>query len=124
MSKVRDYFLLTYSVENQSDKDLSDKVRNAIADINNSSLPSINKQAAAKIIDWKKLDNVETTIKGFISLESSDYSNFADDAENVIRNLFHSVLKSNNAKNYATTIHCAMLTQNSGETFTFYVVCS
>lgn len=75
-------FILTYSVSPTVEEDrkikLADKVRRKIAEISKSG--------------WKKLDNVETTFAGDITLTSLEVSRKKDEAKNIVEKEVRTVI--------------------------------
>lgn len=75
-------FIFTYSVSPNGEEDrktkLADKVRRKIAEISKSG--------------WKKLDNVETTFAGDITLTSLEVSRRKDEAKNIVENEVRTVI--------------------------------
>lgn len=80
-------FIFTYSVSPNGEEErqtrLADKVRKKIAEIDK--------------IGWKKLDNVETTFAGDITLNSLEASKKRDEAKSIVEKKIRSVIDEHDA---------------------------
>jgi hypothetical protein len=121
---MSEYFLLTYSVRNE-DGDKNDhktnSVRDDICDLTYDDVCSISDSVCSAIYEWEKLEIIETTIKGLIRLRGDTLTQRKNHSKKIICEIFNEVLGVNNAKSSKTQIHCAMLVESLGETFTFQV---
>lgn len=97
-------FIFTYSVSPNGEEDrktrLTDKVRRKIAEIDK--------------IGWKKLDNVETTFAGDITLTSLELSRKRDEATSIVEKEIRSVIDEHDA--YSDIwVHIALMIDGLGE---------
>lgn len=110
MSKFN--FLLSYSVkpnhESTYGKDKGDKVRKKIEDISKKG--------------WNKLENVETTFKGFFEAEAFSDEMKKKKAMEFVNSTFVEVLEHFNAKEHEVEIECSMMISTVTECFEFTIV--
>lgn len=122
-----DYFLFTYSVENVGHSTLSEtrtnRVRDQIASLKNrEDLEKYDARLSEAFSRWEKIENIETTFKGWISIDGESHEQKQKDAIRKFSNLLQSILKENAATSSNTAIHCAVMTETLGDTFEFHVV--
>lgn len=102
-------FLLTYSVKPvttyQTDEEKADKVRRKIA----------------RITEWIKTADVETTFTGKIDITYSSESYKIEEAKKEIERLFVPILKECDARSWDVKIYCAMMVESIDQPFEFVV---
>ncbi|WP_337241751.1 hypothetical protein [Proteus faecis] len=104
-----DYFLLTYSVKAQtgyeSDIKKAEKVRNDIA----------------KITEWDKSENNETTFMGVISANGVTEESRKNFAKKEVESKFLEILKEHDASKYDVIIYCSMMIESAARYFEFEI---
>lgn len=104
-----DYFLLTYSVKAQSDypEDIkkADKVRSDIA----------------KIDEWDKSENNETTFMGTISVSGPTDTSRRNSAKKEVESKFLKILEDHLAYEIDVIIYCSMMIESVDRYFEFDV---
>lgn len=104
-----DYFLLTYSVKAQTgyERDIkkAEKVRNDIA----------------KITEWNKSENNETTFMGIISVNGATEESRQNSAKKEVESKFLEILKEHEASKYSVIIYCSMMIESADRYFEFEI---
>jgi hypothetical protein len=102
-------FLLTYSVRAStdipSDLEKAEKVRNKIAALD----------------CWKKLENVETTFTGTMSITGHSDSDKKSSAKTAVKNEFEPILREFKASFLDVVIYCAIMIESVNEPYEFVI---
>jgi len=116
--------MLTYTVSNighDRDEHKADSVRDDIRDLTWEKLLDFEGSYHGPFYGWEKLDTVDTTIKGSISVGDGWDDEKQKIAIKAITRLFTKFLKDHQARATTTVIYCAMLISDAGESFEFEV---
>ncbi|MFJ5378142.1 hypothetical protein ACIPSX_12425 [Pectobacterium sp. CHL-2024] len=119
-------FLLTYSVKDNgfddASKKTSDKVRKDIGSIEGlRHLEALNDVVHRPFTLWEKIDDVETSVKGLVSIISGRDSDIMNDAKKKFSAVFNKILAENKATPKTTIIHCALMIESLNYPFEFTV---
>ncbi|AUJ81361.1 hypothetical protein CWI88_10055 [Enterobacter cancerogenus] len=121
---MSDYFMLTYTVSNVGhdwDEHKADSVRDDIRDLTWDGLFDLGDIYHGPFYGWEKLNTVDTTIKGSISVGDGWDDDKQERAKKAVTKLFAKFLKDHQARASTTVIRCAMLISGAGVPFEFEV---
>lgn len=123
---MSDYFLLTYSVNDIGNTDLSkiktDSVRidiGALKDLR--ALEELSDKVHRPFLSWEKLRNVETTFKGLIRTNAGSTEEMKRDVIAKVSAVFQEILQAHNARARTTVIHCGLMTESLPDAIEFQV---
>lgn len=104
----RHYFQLTYSIKHYTDTEKSFAVAKQVRD----------KIARTEFPYWTKVDNVETTFKGLLTLHGISNSERRDESEKLIRAAFAEIINEFDAT-FEVWAHCSLMVGDLGESMEF-----
>ena len=104
----RHHFHLTYSIKHYKDTEKSFAVAKQVRD----------KIARTEFSDWTKVDNVETTFKGLLTLHSISNSERRGEAEKLIKEAFAEIINELDAT-FEVWAHCSLMVGDLGESMEF-----
>lgn len=104
----RHHFQLTYSIKHYKETEKSFAMAKQVRD----------KIARTDFPGWSKIENVETTFKGLLTLYKMTNSEKREEAEALVKNAFSEIMSELDAT-FEVWAHCSLMVGDLGESIEF-----